>query len=609
MTRSGTAVTLPDDATVGALLDAASSEQRPVVVHRPGRAPDPTIVGALMRAIEAAGSATGSPVPSDHAADAVVYDTHPAAPPPASLPLPCRELCVIDPQALSSVPLEVLGVDRGSTVRDQLVPIAEHLTRHGWRHVTAPGVALRWDPANTAGASADAGWTSDFVRSQAGAANVGLEAHRSWADARLAGARVVIDGACLTDQPFTGTQQLVTEVARWMAELRPGWPVSLAVHRSQLASVRTRLRGTDVAVVERSADVDADVVYRPYQMLYARELPFVMDTGRRGLVGQLDMIGFANAAYHPSDRLAFFARNLQRHMMRTLDGVTFISEFGRDSAFAECPDLDPRRLHVVSCGADPRPPERVAGRPDDLVLEGGFVVALSSTFWHKNRAHAIATWIAMVERHGYRGHLVIAGPEPYFGRSSAAETALIEHLPADLRRRVHLMGHIDDDVKWWLLTNAEVALYPSVVEGFGLVPFEAAAVGTPCLAHAGTAPGELLAGTSALVTSWDPADWAAQAASLVGDAVRSRLVTDEILAVTKEHTWRRCAERTWSAIDHALASPRRASLGEDGPMLAHVGAARVATVPGSAIRFDIARGVPAVRRRVVALARRAGARR
>ena len=41
------------------------------------------------------------------------------------------------------------------------------------------------------------------------------------------------------------------------------------------------------------------------------------------------------------------------------------------------------------------------------------------------------------------------------------------------------MGSVSRDEKAWLLQHAQAVLYPTSAEGFGLVPFEAAAVGTP----------------------------------------------------------------------------------------------------------------------------------
>lgn len=405
----------------------------------------------------------------------------------------------------------------------------------------------------------------------------------------------------MASAPYTGTQHVVLEVSRWLSRTRPTATVVLATPAQAVNQLRSTLAGDNVQVVDRAESVTADVLYRPYQMLYAGELPFVMSTGRRALVGQLDMIGFSNPAYHPTDQLLFFARNMQRHLMRVLDGVTFISAFGRETAFAECPDLDRDRLHVVSCGADPDPLPGALRPERGIDATTPLITCLSSTFWHKNRAHAIRTFAELVARHGYTGHLVITGPEPYYGRSLAVEDALLAGLAPDVAARVHRWGQVDDDEKWWLLRHAQVVLYPSVVEGFGLVPFEAAAVGTPCLVPAQTATAELLGHTPVAVSSWDPVEWARRAAELFDTAAAAEAVAALVEAAGR-HTWERCAIATWDAIDHALAAPRRSIHDDDGGRLVQIGGR--SSAPGARWRFDAARGMPAVRRRVTRLVSR-----
>ena len=137
-----------------------------------------------------------------------------------------------------------------------------------------------------------------------------------------------------------------------------------------------------------------------------------------------------------------------------------------------------------------------------------------------------------------------------------------------------------DAYQWWLLRHAQAALYPSVVEGFGLVPFEAAAVGTPCLVAPGTAPAELLGGTGAPVAEWSAAAWADRLAELITDPGARAALVAEIDAVADGLTWERCAHRTWDAIDHALAAPRRARHAEDGGPLTRV-AGRPAAARGA----------------------------
>lgn len=586
---------LRDDAPIERLLEAVRNAAV-VVIHGSATEPTRSVIARLVATAALPGVASASPVPVASRSTPTVYPVHQCSPSPPALAIPCKTLCAINAAALASVS----GFDgaRGS-VGDNLVAIGERQLHHGWRHVAAPGTALAWHPADAEGIVETGGWNATCIASLVGPANACLEAHVSWASSQLDGVTVVVDGACLTDDPFTGTQHVVVQIARALARLRPQQRVQLAVHRGQMSSVTAKVADCPVTVVDRSRVTAADVVYRPYQMLYAGELPFMTSTGRRGLISQLDMIGFSNPSYHPSEQLFFFARNLQRHLMRVLDGVTFISEFGRASALAECPDLETDRLHVVSCGADPSPLE--GSLPDDqrALLSSGFILCLSSTFWHKNRTHAIETFVRLVEDHDYGGSLVIGGPEPYFGRSLDAEQEVTASLSAELSGRVHLWGHVDDPAKWWLLRNADLVLYPSIVEGFGLVPFEAAAVGRPSLAHAGSAPGELLAGTEALIESWDPAEWAARTADLIGNDASARALVGEVAAVAAQHTWDRCGELTWKAIDHALASPRRALHADDGSRLARVAPTPTARrLAATRVRFDSARLIPALRRRL-----------
>lgn len=582
-------------------LLAALKERRPVLVNADPRQLPAEVTERLLETALRPGVASASPVPVAGVGRAVAYWRSELSPPAPTLALPCRTLCLISPSAAATLDIERL---QGDDVASLLTPIGERMVQHGWRHVAAPGVALDWDPADASGITATAGWTATAIESIVGPANTSLDAHQVWARSRVGSPRVVVDGACMSSEPFTGTQHLVLEVTRWMALSRPAANVSLAVPGESVNAVAGALAGSAVTVVERKLPIDADVVYRPYQMLYAGELDFVLGAGRRGIVGQLDMIGFSNPFYHPSDQLYFFARNLQRHLMRTLDGVTFISEFGRESAVAECPDLDAQRLHVVYCGSDPQVRTGELSPERGLAPDAELVVCLASTFWHKNRAHAIATFASMAERHGYRGQLVIAGPEPYYGRSLAEEDALLDALPDDVARRVHRWGHISDAEKWWLLEHAQVVLYPSIVEGFGLVPFEAAAAGTPCLVNDATAPGELLGKTDAVVPSWHPDDWADRAHRLASDPAHAAALVDSVRRAGAGLTWEQSAIRTWDAIDAALAAPRRDRHGEDGAGLARVAGAGTHVAAPLRMRFDVARVLPAVRTRWRRLAAR-----
>ncbi len=75
--------------------------------------------------------------------------------------------------------------------------------------------------------------------------------------------------------------------------------------------------------------------------------------------------------------------------------------------------------------------------------------------------------------------------------------------PADAAHALDL-GTVDEREKAWLYAHAALVLYPTVREGFGLVPFEAAAAGAATLWAAHSSLEELLPVQPAGIVAWDP---------------------------------------------------------------------------------------------------------
>jgi hypothetical protein len=108
-------------------------------------------------------------------------------------------------------------------------------------------------------------------------------------------------------------------------------------------------------------------------------------------------------------------------------------------------------------------------------------------------------------------------------------------------------------------------VYPSVYEGFGLVPFECAQAGVPCLFAAQTSLAEVLPAATATLAPWDEELSAANAhALLAAGAERERHVA-AIRAAGAHLTWGAAAEQTLAAYGEAAVAPIReaAVLGRD----------------------------------------------
>ncbi len=129
-------------------------------------------------------------------------------------------------------------------------------------------------------------------------------------------------------------------------------------------------------------------------------------------------------------------------------------------------------------------------------------MCLGADFRHKNRVFALELLDALRARHDWPGRLVFAGPPVQFGSSSADEAAILARRPW-LADAVVDLGTVSETEKDWLLRSCAAVVYATTYEGFGLVPFEAAASGVPCLFAARTSLTELLPAEAAKLVPWD----------------------------------------------------------------------------------------------------------
>ena len=548
-----------------------------LLVHDPKYHVDDQAVNALLSAADAALAATVSALALADLDSLEHIDAGDLPLPPPTVAVPRTAAVLLMASALSVV---TPTFDPTLAWSAGLAVWADTARHFGFRHVAAVGLVGPEDEWAT-----DTNSSSVRLAIESGANSL-LETHRLWARTRLHTPRVVIDGACISADSFsTGTHQVVINLTKGLALARPDAVVAIAVGSSG-RSVAAQLMASvpNVVVIDRNHDARFDLVYRPYQFLRASELTWTYGVANRVVLGQLDMIGFNNYSYHPNAAAYSSLRNLQRASLRRCDVVTTISQFAAATIVAECADLEGDRVKVVLCGTDhvSAGPSR---RPVNLAPQcTQFVVCMAATFQHKNRPHAIRTF-AELRRRGYRGHLVMAGPEPMYGRSIDTEAQVLGTLPSTDRVAVHRLGAVDEAAKWWLLEHASAVLYPSVNEGFGLVPFEAAMVGTPALTATTASLPEVLGGEVTMTSSWDVGEWAdiisewidnPEAASRQVCAVRDR---------GRQLTWHRAAVETWAAFDWALGHPRRIAHPSEGAPWAAMEAHRIGpSRHGNAIR-------------------------
>jgi glycosyltransferase involved in cell wall biosynthesis len=351
----------------------------------------------------------------------------------------------------------------------------------------------------------------------------------------------------------SGAQVFVFEMIREMAQ-RP--EVSRVVFLSDRGGVPQSLAavpkvsGASWAEITTGRLARLDIVHRPYQpgsdvdyRRYRRVASCVALT-------VLDFIAYDNPAYHESGAAWQQYQQDFAEQVCLADQVFAISRYVGsriDRQFAHRLVGPVRAIHlgtdhmrapVNSCGT--------AGVSPSLALleRKRFLLVLGNDFEHKNRDFAVRVFREMATR-GYDGMLVLAGFHLDLGSSFDHELANA----GPYASRILRTGAVSSAEKTWLLQHAAVVLYPTSSEGFGLIPFEAAALGTPTAFVRFGSLREILPAVSAC-TGWHVRLFADHVFNLIANPQEQ---LEQIRAAASPLTWESCVDQTLETYQQMLA--------------------------------------------------------
>jgi glycosyltransferase involved in cell wall biosynthesis len=223
------------------------------------------------------------------------------------------------------------------------------------------------------------------------------------------------------------------------------------------------------------------------------------------------------------------ARRLPRHLT--------VSENSRTDIVAQM-GVPADRLHVVPVGVDQkqfRPLPHVERVPGRLMTTASADVPMKGLTY-------LVEALAKVRTERPDAHLVVIGRPKH---KSGIPALLARH---GLQGAVEFVSGVSDERVVELYAEAEVAVVPSLYEGFSLPAIEAMACGVPLVATTGGALPEVVGrhGHSGVLVA--PGDAGALAAALVealdDAAMRERLGRAGRARVLDRFTWRRTAEGT-----------------------------------------------------------------
>jgi glycosyltransferase involved in cell wall biosynthesis len=228
--------------------------------------------------------------------------------------------------------------------------------------------------------------------------------------------------------------------------------------------------------------------------------------------------------------------------VRGADFITADSENTRNE-LTTLLDAPPDRVEVVYGGVDARfrpilDPVALESIRQKYGLQFPFVLYVGTIEPRKNLTRLLRAFTSVRGRHGIRHRLVVAGGLGWLYQDVLRE---IDELAAE--HEVVFLGRVVDDDLPALYSLADLFVFPSLYEGFGLPPLEAMACGCPVVCSNTSSLPEVVGDAGVLVSPFDTDGLADALAALITDPDRRADLGERGLLRSREFTWEASARR------------------------------------------------------------------
>lgn len=224
--------------------------------------------------------------------------------------------------------------------------------------------------------------------------------------------------------------------------------------------------------------------------------------------------------------------------------IITVSEFSKQRIVELC-RVSPDKVTVVYSGVGQQfrvhYAEEIANVRQQLKLPERYILCVGSLEPRKNLRRLLTAWRQLQPRLPEVSLVLVGAKSHVFRDAGMAEQ------PAG----VHLMGYLSDEWLPAVYSGAEMFVYPSVYEGFGLPVLEAMQSGVPVVTSNVTALPEVAGAAAWLV---DPLDVESIATGIERVATDSALVHDlkaRGLKRAAQFTWDQAARETWQVLESA----------------------------------------------------------
>jgi glycosyltransferase involved in cell wall biosynthesis len=371
--------------------------------------------------------------------------------------------------------------------------------------------------------------------------------------------RIGIDTTALPDQPV-GAGTYIIQLVRALASLETQHEFIIFAHHGKVElfnipakdnlgwalgpdkSPARRLIWEQTTLPRLARREMIDVLHSPH---YTRPLSLTC----RSVVTFHDMTFFLTPQLHTRAKRAFFP-NAIRLSARRADALIAVSESTRQDSI-KILGIPPGKITTTPLGVDPgyRPvedSELLTNVRRKYSLPEKFLLYIGAIEPRKNLPVLLEAFSQLLET-GRTQDLVLVGRR---GWMYEEVFRLIDGL--GLKQHVHLTGYVPAKDLPILYNLAQVFVYPSIYEGFGIPPVEAMACGTPVVTTHSSSMIETVGDAGLLTPPGDESALAAALQMLLDDDGLQEQLRQKGLQRAAKYTWEHTARETLNVYERAV---------------------------------------------------------
>ena len=268
-----------------------------------------------------------------------------------------------------------------------------------------------------------------------------------------------------------------------------------------------------------------------------------------------DIIHLLYPEFLPSALAFFYAQRMIRRSLSRGDRIIAVSQ-NTKTDLMDYFNVDGRKIRVVYSGVTNGFRQKLTDSEivrwlDEFEIQRPYMLFVGNPKPHKNLDNVIRAYARAREIFEFDADLVCVGDRTgsdFKFRQRAEQLGVSE--------KIRLVGHVPDAALPALYQGAELFVFPTLYEGFGLPVVEAMASGVPVITSNTSSLKEIAEGYGHLVNPLDVDEIGRAIAQCMADDTHREALAKLGLKRSEEFRWLRTAEQTLGVYMSALNAPR-----------------------------------------------------